>query len=206
MTPDNWNSQRSNIASFFDGRVQQHGVSHLSCDWGRRESQLLRFRVMLQSLKVAPRAVLDVGCGLADFADVLAQQFPDARYCGVDLSNGMVEAARQRRPDLDVQCLDILERDPPNGPYDLVVASGIFSLLRGDAAGMMNRLLARMFEITTGSLVFTSLSAWAPDQDVEEFRADPLAVADFCRKLSPLVALRHDYLPHDFTLAVHKPQ
>lgn len=206
MAPDIWNKQRSTIASFYDGRVQQHGISYQACDWGRRESQMLRFTIMLESLRQTPRRVLDVGCGLADFADVLGEAFPTAHYTGVDISSGMVEAARGHRPDLDIRCADILDGDLAGAGFDLVVASGIFSRLTGDAMPTMKRLLARMFEMTSETLVFTSLSSWSGGREEEDFYADPLQVLDYCRSLSPLLSLRHDYLPHDFTLALHKPQ
>ncbi|HZT87591.1 MAG TPA: methyltransferase [Stellaceae bacterium] len=178
--------------------------------------------------------VLDVGCGFADFADYLEKLSPPPRhpresggsaeasaldscfrgndallaargieYVGVDIAPAMIAAARRRRPDLDLHRLDILAEDPP-GPFDIVVANGTFYLLGDEAEATMQRLVARMFALARGAVIFTSLSRWAPRQEPGEFYADPLRTLEFCRGLTPCVALRHDYLPHDFAVALYR--
>lgn len=43
-----------------------------------------------------PRRVVDLGCGTAQLTDDLARRFPGALVIGVDLSDGMLAAARRR--------------------------------------------------------------------------------------------------------------
>ena len=70
----------------------------------------------------------------------------------------------------------------------------------------MQRLIAKMFSLCSDAAVFNSLSAWAPDRESGEFYADPAATLDYCRTLTPWVALRHDYHPRDFTVFLFKKQ
>jgi trans-aconitate methyltransferase len=116
----------------------------------------------------------------------------------------MVEAARRRQPSLDVRLLDILA-DDPGGPYDLVVANGIFYLLGDDAPGRMQRLVSRLYHLSAKAVAFTSLSTWVDSMAPGEFHADPAATLAFCRTLTPRVVLRHDYLPHDFAVFLYRP-
>jgi hypothetical protein len=66
----------------------------------------------------------------------------------------------------------------------------------------MRRLVSEMFRRCRRGVVFNSLSTWASVQEQGEYYADPLEVVAWCRELSPWVVLRHDYLPHDFTVFV----
>jgi SAM-dependent methyltransferase len=202
-TREDWAAVRERIGGFFDARVRRFGHDLQAIDYGRRESQLARFAVLAEALPLAGRSVLDVGCGLADFADYLAARVPDAEYAGVDISAAMIAEARRLRPHLDLRRLDILGEDA-GGPYDLVVANGIFYLLGDDAETIMQRLVGQLFALCREAVVFTSLSAWAPAQEPGEFYADPLRVLDFCRKLTPHVVLRHDYLAHDFAVYLYR--
>jgi SAM-dependent methyltransferase len=198
-----WSATRDRIGGFFDRRITQFGYDLRALDYGQRENQQIRFEVIGQTIPLAGKSVLDIGCGFADFADYLGCESPDASYVGVDISPLMIAQARRLRHWLDLRQLDILE-DDPGGPFDLVVANGIFYLLGDDAETIMQRLIARMFELCREAVVFTSLSRWAPAREPGEFCADPLWALDFCRSLTPYVALRHDYLPHDFAVALYR--
>jgi trans-aconitate methyltransferase len=155
-------------------------------------------------MDVAGKKVLDVGCGLAHLHDFFTKRFGAFTYTGVDLSEGMIQAARRRRPDLDLRVLDVLTTDP-GGPYDLVVANGIFYLLGDDAFEHMKRLVLRLYELTAKVAAFTSLSTWADAVEPGEFHADPAATLAFGRTLTPRVVMRHDYLPHDFAVFLYRP-
>ena len=149
------------------------------------------------------RRVLDVGCGFADFADYLAERHPGVVYEGVDITPRMIEEARRLHPGLSLRVLDILDEDP-GGPYDLVTANGIFYLIADEAEARMRRLIARMYALTRGAVAFNTHSGWAPYREADEFYPDPLDTVAFCRTLTPWVALRHDYMGHDFTAYLYR--
>ncbi len=187
------------IARFYDGRVAEFGHDPRACDYGRAESQQRKFRVLAEATDYTDASVLDVGCGFADYAEFLAARFPGVRYSGVDLSPAMIARARTARPGVDVRVANILE-EPAEPTHDIVSANGIFYLLGAEAPALMRRLVAAMFARCRRGVVFNSLSTWASVHEPGEFYADPADTVRWCREISPWVRLRHDYLPHDFTV------
>jgi len=55
-----------------------------------------RMRARLDVVRIAPKRILDLGCGTGDGALELAARYPDARVVGVDLALPMAMAARER--------------------------------------------------------------------------------------------------------------
>lgn len=198
-----WPTQRRRIAGYYDALVAKHGVSARACDYGRPESQRIKYKVLAEAMPLGDASVLDVGCGFAEFAGYLAERWPSVRYHGVDITPGCIAEARKLRPDLDLRQLDILAEDP-GGPFDFVTANGIFYLLDRDAEAIMRRIVARMYQLCTVAVGFNSLSGWCEDPQAGEFYPDPAAVLDYCRTLAPWVTLRHDYHPRDFTIYMYR--
>ena len=191
------------VAGYYNRLVAEHGYGPQACDYGSRRSQQVKFEVLAEAMPLQGRRVLDVGCGFADFADHLAGRWGRLSYEGIDLSGSMIEEARRRHPGLVLRCGNVLEADLPCD-YDLVTANGIFYLLGDEAPTLMPRIIARLFSLSRHAVAFNTLSTWAPRHDPGEFQADPASVLAFCRTLTPRVALRHDYLPHDFTVLLFR--
>jgi len=197
------NSAFSRIANFYDNLVKRYGHSPCACDYGRVESQQRKFSIMSQITDYSHATVLDVGCGFADFAEYLSQRFEGVKYHGVDLSRAMIAQARLVRPGLDLRVGNFLEL-PQNESYDFITANGIFYLLGAQAESVMFKIISEMVRRSRRGVVFNSLSSWAKIHEKGEYYANPLEVVEKCRKLSPWITLRHDYLPHDFTIFISK--
>lgn len=191
------------IAEFYNRRVLEFGHDPRACDYGRAESQRQKFRVLSEALDYSGKSVLDVGCGFADYAQYLSAKYQGIIYSGVDLSPEMIAKAKIANPSLDLRVANILE-EPMRETYDIVNANGIFYLLGKEAPSLMKKLMEAMFERCRECLVFNSLSTWASIQEPGEFYANPTEIVDWCRSLSPWVVLRHDYLPHDFTIYLYR--
>jgi SAM-dependent methyltransferase len=191
------------VAGYYDRLVAEHGYGPRACDYGSERSQRIKFEVLASTMPLRGRRVLDVGCGFADFADYLAGRWGELAYEGLDLSPSMIEEARRRHPGLALRCGNVLEADLP-GDYDLVTANGIFYLLGDEAPVLMPRIIERLFSLCRHAVAFNTLSTWAPRRDPGEFQADPASVLAFCRTLTRRVVLRHDYLPHDFTVLLFR--
>jgi SAM-dependent methyltransferase len=190
------------IGRYYDALVSRYGHDPRACDYGRAESQAIKFAVLSEVMPLDGKRVLDVGCGFADYAGYLFARFRDCIYEGMDLSPAMVAAARRLHPELPIRQANILEQDP--GDFDVVTANGIFYLLGGEAPTLMRELIARMYASAREAVAFNSLSAWAPDQERGEYYADPAEVLNYCRTLTPWVVLRHDYHPRDFTVYLYR--
>lgn len=193
------------IADYYDGLVRKYGHHPRACDYGRVESQRIKFRALSEVLPLAQCSLLDVGCGFADFTTFLGERFPGLRYFGIDLCSAMVNEAQRNHPDLDLRVANIFDA-AFDRTFDVVTANGIFYLLGDRAWPMMQDMIKRMYALATTAVAFNSLSAWATDQEAGEFYADPVQVVDYCRRLTPWVVLRHDYHPRDFTVYLYKNQ
>ncbi|MBM3347615.1 MAG: class I SAM-dependent methyltransferase, partial [Betaproteobacteria bacterium] len=153
------------------------------------------------------RSVLDVGCGLGDFAGWCARQSIAPDYTGIDITPRMVELARECLPAHAFHDADLLALpEPPAGRrWDYVLASGIFAKRQENPEGYLREAVARMYSLCAVAVAFNVLSTWAPAAaEGREFHADPLRTLEFCRGLTPLAVLRHDYHPRDFTIYLYR--
>jgi SAM-dependent methyltransferase len=201
--PEQMTDTFGRISEYYDRLVRQYGHDPRACDYGRPESQNIKFRVLSEVMPLADCSLLDVGCGFADFAAYLQLRFSGVKYSGIDLCASMVTEARRNHPDLDLRSANMLDASFDR-PFNVVTANGIFYLLGEQAWPMMRKMIERMFGLATSALAFNSLSDWASDQEANEFYADPVQVLKFCRELTPWVVLRHDYHPRDFTIYMYK--
>jgi SAM-dependent methyltransferase len=191
------------IANYYQNLVQKYGHDPRACDYGRPQSQEIKFRVLSEAMPVKGRSVLDVGCGFADFHRFLRDRFGEVRYSGIDVCPAMVEEARRLDPGCEVKLANILDASIRER-FDLVTANGIFYLLGDEAWPTMQEIVRRMYAVAEHAVAFNSLSSWAEDKEAGEFYADPAEVLRFCRTLTPWVVLRHDYHPRDFTIYMYK--
>jgi hypothetical protein len=61
-----------------------------------------------------------------------------------------------------------------------------------------------MFELCRKGIAFNIMSTRADFMEEGEYYADPAKMLDFCLGISRKAALRHDYMPHDFTVYLYK--
>lgn len=146
------------------------------------------------------KKVLDVGCGVGHLVDYLKAHGVGCSYLGIDALSEMVAAARSRHPHWTFQQRSLLE-PADQLETDYVLASGLFTFCTHDE---VEASIRTMFKVCGTAVAFNALSTWATRQEPGEFYADPLAMVELCRTITPWVALRHDYLPHDFTIYMYK--
>ena len=190
----------------YNDLARRYGHDVRSLDWASRESQEQRFRVLAAVGDLNGRSVLDVGCGLGDFAAWCARQSIAPDYTGIDLTPRMVELARECLPAQAFRASDLFALPlPPDGQaWDYVVASGIFAKRQENPEGYLRDAVARMFALCSTATAFNVLSTWAPSSEGSEFHADPVRTLEYCRSLTPWAVLRHDYHPRDFTVYLYK--
>ena len=84
---------------------------------------------------LAPRDVLDLGCGPGDTTRLLAEIFPTARVLGIDNSANFISLARLTpSPRLAFEVADVTQT-VPGGPYDIIYCRYLLThLSRAQAA------------------------------------------------------------------------
>jgi len=93
------------------------------------------FRHFLQAMRhVSGKSLVDMGCGVGHYSEVLARAFPKIRYTGVDFSPAMVEEARRLWPGRDFWVGDVTTFNCE--PYDIVLASSLVEVMDDWLAGV----------------------------------------------------------------------
>jgi SAM-dependent methyltransferase len=191
-------------ASKFNSLFVEHGANFRALDWGSSESQELRLRVLAQIGNMNSADILDVGCGLGNFYGWLQGQGFKFTYTGIDIADRLVNEARGKYPQARFLVGSPSDKSfLTKEKFDYVFASGIFSTYTADSMEWMFSSISRMWNWSRKGVAFNSLSAWAEQQDPNEFYADPLEVITECRSLTPWVAVRHDYHPRDFSVYLY---
>lgn len=188
----------------YESLVTKYGINYRSLDWGSRESQIERFKILADIGLGDGDHLLDVGCGLGDLHDWLQNNRPGVIYSGIDITAAMTAKASERFPDVAISTNTIFTLDTSCCSYDYIFASGIFVFREIDPEKYLFSTIEKMFEICKKGIAFNCLSSWLPNKDIGEFRADPTRVVEYCKSLSPWVVMRHDYHPSDFTIYLYK--
>lgn len=182
--------------------MRKYGDSPRTLDFSP-ESQRRRFEVFAEVGNLEGQEVLDVGCGLGHLYDYLQERYETVRYVGLDLFPQLVAKAKERHRRVPFEVWDIVAR-PPEHKADYVFASGVLNVEQGDNEAATRRLLRACFDAARKAVVVNMLSTWADRFDRDRHYFDPGRMARTARKLTRWVVLRHDYLPHDFTLYLYR--
>ena len=200
VTPDL--NQEKNKAHYTQ-QFELYGNSIDALNWGSQRSQYKRFQVLSQMADLNSQRILDVGSGLGDFFQWLIHLGikPEAMV-GVDITPCFVEQAKDNVPQADFELADILVDELQ--PVDFVFSSGVFSYCLDDPYGFLEKMVARMFELSLKGVAFNCLSSQSQHKSDGEFYANPAEVYAICQRISPWLTLRHDYHPGDFTVYLRK--
>jgi SAM-dependent methyltransferase len=114
----------------------------------------------LRALAVAPRSVLDYGCGTGSSIPFLIESFGPDRVTGIDVSEGSLAVAR-RELGSDRVGFATVEGFQPDGSYDLVLCNGVFHHIpvaeRASAVATIRRALR-----PGGVFAFWENNPWNP--------------------------------------------
>jgi SAM-dependent methyltransferase len=116
------------VADHYERLLRAHGATSRGADFRDDASQGLRFE-RLDRLVLGCRSVCDLGCGYGAYLDHLRTIGWSGEYVGIDVTPGMIDAARAAHPDYDGGRFEVGSR-PERA--EAVVASGIFNVRFGD--------------------------------------------------------------------------
>ena len=200
----------SEVSQYYSEKLARYGQQPEGVDWKDKHSQQMRFVQLCKLLTMrADFSINDLGCGYGALLEYLAEEaYTRFSYRGFDVSQAMIEAARQRA------CLS------PNARFfvsatmdaaDYVLASGIFNV-RGhrDEKQWLRHIhdtLDHMNENSHLGFAFNCLTSYS-DADKQRdhlYYTDPVQIFDRCKnRYANNVALLHDYGLYEFTIIVRK--
>ncbi|MDM0037499.1 class I SAM-dependent methyltransferase [Variovorax sp. J22G21] len=118
----------------------------------------------LKYLRVPVRRVLDVGCGMGLWRDIVARHFPQARYQGVEVSEYLCgRYGWERGSVVDYQAQE---------PFDFVICQGVLAYL---SPVDLKRALRNLGTLSHGALYVEAVTLEDYENDiVDEDLTDPL--------------------------------
>lgn len=117
----------------------------------------------LQYLRVPVKRVLDVGCGIGLWRDVVGKHYPQARYQGVEFSTYLCERYGWAQGSV----VDYRAK----APFDLVICQGVLPYL---SAPDLQRALANLGALCHGALYIEAVTREDWEQDVvDDTLTDP---------------------------------
>lgn len=198
----------SEVAAYYSKKLIEHGATPNGVDWNGLESQKLRFNQLCKIIdKPDNYSINDLGCGYGAMYEFLLGTTANLSYCGIDVSEKMIEAARQRTND---QARFIVS-DKPDRISDYGVASGIFNVRLAstdeDWQSYIEATLDILDQTSRLGFSFNCLTSYSDPEKMRKYLyyADPCKLFDFCKRhYSRNVALLHDYGLYEFTILVRK--
>jgi SAM-dependent methyltransferase len=188
--------------SYWNDKVARSGTDIERVEWSRR-GQLMRFEVFLDDHVISGATLLDVGCGVGDLYEHLRRRDIDCEYTGFDLSPAMIGRCRERFPGVRFDCGNFLEWNPGQA-FDYVVSIGIHNIRIPGGTELLHAFMRRQFEMCTRaaylSLLTDRYQGFAPH--IQAWRVEDVLSAALA--ITPYVAIRHDYLPNDFGVALYR--
>ena len=195
------------VRDLYTSGLQEHGAESRAVGWKDEDSQRLRFEKLAQVIEAGSDAVTvgDWGCGYAAMFGFLEERLHDrlTSYHGCDISAEMVDAARMAVIDPRAH-FEVGEALPA---VDYVFVSGTFNVrfaaTDAEWEDYVESCLVRLAATARLGLAFNLLSTYVDWREPHLFYADPCALFNFCkRRLSPRVALLHDYPLYEWTILV----
>jgi SAM-dependent methyltransferase len=200
------------VSEYYTDKISTHGATPRGVDWNDPESQALRFEQLAYLLppdRDQPFSLLDLGCGYGALYDHLAPRYRGMSYLGLDISDAMVDQARNRHAGSPNARFE--SGAHPSETLDFAVASGIFNVRQhyDDATwrDFIFETIAMMDAVTRHGFAFNCLTSFSDSHYMQDrlYYADPCEIFRHCKeRFSRNVALLHDYQLFEFTIVVRK--
>jgi SAM-dependent methyltransferase len=199
------------VATYYAGKLAEHGDTPRGVDWNGEESQTTRFEQLCKVIgsEKFDFSLNDLGCGYGALLDYLQNRCPPQAYLGVDVSIEMIRTASQKNADKPNARFIVAAE--PDHVADYGVASGIFNVrLKRTDAEWYDYLQATLDVLDRTSRLgfsFNCLTSYSDEDKKRDYLyyADPCRLFDLCkRRYSRQVALLHDYGLYEFTILVRK--
>jgi SAM-dependent methyltransferase len=207
VTGNDVGGQREGIRNLYRQALARHGPQPMAVGWRDEATQQDRFCTLTDVIDSSePFSVNDLGCGHGGLFRYLVDHrgIELERYYGYDVSPEMLEAARSYIGDPRVELIEsgTVSRD---ADYSIVCGTLFNKLQASDETwtAYVEETLGVLAARSHRGFAFNLNSINVDWRDEELYYGDPFHFFEFCRReFSPLVALRHDYSPFEWSILV----
>ena len=174
--------------------------------WGSADSQEKRFSVLTEIGDLDNDTILDVGCGLGAYFDYIHNAYPNLSYTGVDINPNMIQGAQQRHSDIEFIHTDITSDSHAlnDRKFDYVFLSGALNLSTDKHHEKIESIVKEMFSMANKGVAANFLSIFSDYLTPGYYYCNPEDILQLAFSITKKVVLRHDYMPHDFTIYLYK--
>ena len=193
------------VKDFFNKLVEKHGYSPKSLAYGSEKSQKIKFNIVTEVGIEDNCSVLDVGCGFGDYFNYLKQRgIKNVKYCGIDISNKIVDFAKEKNSLVNVIQGNVLDLSDDE-KYDYVISLGFNCVKTGSNWRTLTQVLDKMWKLSKKGIAYNAVSTFSEAKPRKIYFVSPAKVIDYImNNLTYKVVFRHDYMPHDFTIFAYK--
>ena len=193
------------VKDFFNKLVEKYGYSPKSLDYSGEKSQKIKFNIVTEVGIEDNCSVLDVGCGFGDYFNYLKQRgIKNVKYCGIDISNKIVDLAKEKNSLVNVIQGNVLDLSDDE-KYDYVISLGFNAVKTGSNWETLTQVLDKMWKLSKKGIAYNAVSTFSEDSPRKIYFVSPAKVIDYImNNLTYKVVFRHDYMPHDFTIFAYK--
>jgi SAM-dependent methyltransferase len=199
-------ADRAAVVAPYLTRFAKYGVDGRTLNPGKGNKHQIQHEVHASVGDLPGKTVLDLGCGLATFYEYLkAQGTHLRRYVGYDIVEPFIESNRARYPEAHFELRD-LSRDPIAHRADYAIMCQVFNnrYASGNNEEVVKHVIAKAFDAVSTGVSIDLRTSYVNYEEPDLYYYSPEDMFSFAKSLTPFVKLRHDYLPYDFTLMLHK--
>jgi SAM-dependent methyltransferase len=199
-TEEEFRQIAENAKERFEDRIKEADDDATALGWDTRDSMETRFGAAAGMYDFSGATVLDIGCGFGDFYGFLKDrgQKP-AEYHGTDITNKILDIARERHPDATFEERNIFVDQFEDRTFDIAVEFGVlnYNLDRISNGEYIREYMRRTYEVCEATLVNCLSDYREGDWDWEEFvyYYSPEKVFGYAQELTRDVTLKHDFKP-----------
>lgn len=198
------------VEKYYSGKIAEHGAVAKGVDWKDEAGQRLRFE-KLARLFAGERnpSIVQLGCGYGAFVDFCDSAGIEPQYTGYDISEKMIEAARERFRARANTRFELGSKPSQTAGY--AIASGIFNVKFDVPAERWKQYVIDTIDLLAVSaekgFAFNCLTGHSDEHRKLDrlYYPMPGEMLDHCvKRYGRKVTVLHDYDLYEFTVLVMK--
>lgn len=186
----------------YDERLVKFGYQPKTLGW-LKGRQGIRFSVLTSIGVMNNSSILDVGCGFGDLYGFLKYKKLKTRYLGLELNPNLIKYGKERYPRAHFKTFDI-EKNLITGRYDWGIISGLFNFKRADSYQFIELVLEKVFKACRSGIAADFMTTYVDFKNKEANYVEPEKIMKICKKITPRLTIRQDYMPFEFCVYLYK--
>ena len=195
---------------FYEKKFRKYGLDSKSLGW-RKVSQEKRFERICEIVELQDKSLLDIGAGFLDLATYISsKKLAIKSYTGIepmpdfyDLGSTISNKIKSFKSEI---FFDSWESFDSNQKFDIVVAVGVFNLVKVDNYQNLENFILKFLKFTNKYLIISMLktNSTIEQKNLDEsmFFYDANVVSNLCVRNSLRYSMNTNHLPHDLILKI----